>query len=71
MPHPVVHTEIRSNDPDATRKFFADLLGFIESDDPVCWVFPPGVPAHINAGAPGMLDEDYGSATPSHRQRPV
>jgi predicted enzyme related to lactoylglutathione lyase len=28
MPHPVVHTEIRSNDPDATRKFFADLLGW-------------------------------------------
>jgi predicted enzyme related to lactoylglutathione lyase len=28
MPHPVVHTEIRSNDPDATRRFFADLLGW-------------------------------------------
>ena len=26
MPHPVVHAEIRSNDPDATRKFYADLF---------------------------------------------
>ncbi len=28
MPHPVIHTEIRSSDPDATRSFFADLLGW-------------------------------------------
>lgn len=28
MSHPVVHTEIRSEDPDATRKFFADLFGW-------------------------------------------
>ena len=28
MPHPVVHTEIRSQDPDATRQFFADLFGW-------------------------------------------
>jgi predicted enzyme related to lactoylglutathione lyase len=28
MPHPVIHTEIRSEDPDATRKFFADLFGW-------------------------------------------
>ena len=28
MPHPIVHAEIRSTDPDATRKFFADLLGW-------------------------------------------
>jgi uncharacterized protein len=26
MPHPVVHVEIRSEDPDATRQFFADLF---------------------------------------------
>jgi len=26
MPHPVIHAEIRSEDPDATRKFFSDLL---------------------------------------------
>ncbi len=28
MPHPVVHAEIRSEDPDATRQFFADLFGW-------------------------------------------
>jgi hypothetical protein len=28
MPHPVIHAEIRSEDPDATRKFFADLFGW-------------------------------------------
>ncbi len=28
MPHPVVHTEIRSEDPDATRRFLADLFGW-------------------------------------------
>ena len=28
MPHPVIHAEIRSADPDATRKFYADLFGW-------------------------------------------
>jgi uncharacterized protein len=28
MAHPVVHTEIRSADPDATRQFFAELFGW-------------------------------------------
>jgi predicted enzyme related to lactoylglutathione lyase len=28
MPHPVIHTEIRSADPDATREFYADLFGW-------------------------------------------
>jgi predicted enzyme related to lactoylglutathione lyase len=28
MPHPVIHTEIRSEDPDATRTFFAELFGW-------------------------------------------
>ena len=28
MSHPVIHAEIRSQDPDATRKFFADLFGW-------------------------------------------
>ena len=26
MPHPVIHAEIRSEDPDATRQFYADLF---------------------------------------------
>jgi uncharacterized protein len=28
MPHPVIHAEIRSQDPDATREFFEQLLGW-------------------------------------------
>ena len=28
MPHPVVHAEIRSDNPDATREFFAELFGW-------------------------------------------
>lgn len=28
MAHPVIHAEIRSADPDATRQFFADLFGW-------------------------------------------
>lgn len=28
MPHPVIHAEIRSQDPDATRQFFDDLFGW-------------------------------------------
>jgi predicted enzyme related to lactoylglutathione lyase len=26
MPHPVIHAEVRSQDPDATREFFAQLF---------------------------------------------
>jgi predicted enzyme related to lactoylglutathione lyase len=32
VPHPVIHAEIRSADPDATRAFFADLFGWTYSD---------------------------------------
>ncbi len=28
MPHPVIHAEIRSEDPDATRAFLGDLFGW-------------------------------------------
>jgi uncharacterized protein len=50
MPHPVVHAEIRSKDPDATRKFFGDLLG---------WTYPdrgayPGY-TFVDTGVPGSL----------------
>jgi predicted enzyme related to lactoylglutathione lyase len=44
MPHPVVHFEIRSNDPDATREFFAGLFG---------WTYPEG-------GMPGYTYVDTG-----------
>ncbi|HEX7276114.1 MAG TPA: VOC family protein [Acidimicrobiales bacterium] len=32
MPHPVIHAEIRSNDPDATRAFFGGLFGWTYND---------------------------------------
>ncbi len=32
MPHPVVHAEIRSSDPDATREFLGKLFGWSYSD---------------------------------------
>jgi hypothetical protein len=32
MPHPVVHAEIRSADPDATRAFFGELFGWTYTD---------------------------------------
>jgi uncharacterized protein len=32
MPHPIVHAEIRSADPDATRTFYADLFGWNYSE---------------------------------------
>ncbi len=28
VPHPIVHAEIRSADPDSTRAFYADLFGW-------------------------------------------
>ena len=35
MSHPIVHAEIRSSDPDATRAFFGELFG---------WTYPPRAP---------------------------
>jgi uncharacterized protein len=50
MPHPVVHAEIRSNDPDATRSFFGELFG---------WTYPnegdlPGY-TFVDTGVPDAL----------------
>ena len=32
MTHPVIHAEIRSQDPDATRAFFTELFGWTYTD---------------------------------------
>jgi predicted enzyme related to lactoylglutathione lyase len=50
MGHPVVHAEIRSKDPDATRAFFGELFG---------WTYPqqgvyPGY-TFVETGVPGAL----------------
>jgi predicted enzyme related to lactoylglutathione lyase len=49
MPNPVVHAEIRSVDPDATRTFFGELFG---------WKFPEGaIPgySYVDTGVPDAL----------------
>lgn len=50
MSHPVVHAEIRSSDPDATRAFFGEVFG---------WTYPnegslPGY-TFVETGVPGAL----------------
>ena len=50
MPHPIVHAEIRSADPDATRVFFGELFG---------WTYPregefPGY-TFVDTGVPDSL----------------
>jgi predicted enzyme related to lactoylglutathione lyase len=50
MSHPIVHAEIRSSDPDATRAFFGALFG---------WTYPtegafPGY-TFVETGIPGAL----------------
>ena len=49
MPNPIVHAEIRSDDPDATRAFFGGLFG---------WTFPAGaIPGYtyVDSGVPDAL----------------
>ena len=49
MAHPVVHFEIRSADPDATREFFGNLFG---------WKFPDGgMPgySYVETGVEGAI----------------
>jgi predicted enzyme related to lactoylglutathione lyase len=49
MPSPVVHFEIRSADPDATRSFFGKLFG---------WTFPDGgIPgySYVDTGVEGAI----------------
>jgi uncharacterized protein len=50
MPHPIVHAEIRSTDPDTTRKFFGELFG---------WTYPRegAVPGYtfVDTGVPDAL----------------
>ena len=50
MPNPIVHAEIRSTDPDATRKFFGELLG---------WTYPDqgAIPGYtfVDTGDPNAL----------------
>lgn len=49
MAHPVIHAEIRSADPDATRAFFGELFGWTYSDGAF-----PGY-TFVNTGIEGAL----------------
>ena len=54
MPNPIVHAEIRSADPDATRSFFGKLFG---------WTFPEGdIPGYtyVETGIPNALPGGIG-----------
>jgi predicted enzyme related to lactoylglutathione lyase len=56
MPHPIVHAEIRSKDPDATREFFGDLLG---------WTYPdPGAIPGYTFVDTGVADALYTAISP-------
>lgn len=58
MAHPVVHFEIRSNDPDATREFYGGLFG---------WKYPEGgfpgytyVETGVEGAIPGGISPPQG-----------
>jgi uncharacterized protein len=61
MPHPVVHAEIRSADPDATRRFFAELLGWQVASEGAfpgyTFIGTGGGPATAIGPRPGAEDE--------------
>jgi predicted enzyme related to lactoylglutathione lyase len=61
MAHPVIHAEIRSADPDATRDFFGQLFGWSYSDgaDPGYTFVDTGVDGALpTAISPLQGDED-------------
>ena len=63
MPHPVVHAEIRSSDPDATRDFYGQLFGWTYTTPE-----PGGFPGYtfvntgVNDGLPTAIGPDQGGA---------
>jgi len=54
MPAPVVHFELRSQDPDATRAFFADLFGWSYSEGGL-----PGY-SYVDTGVEGSIPGGIG-----------
>jgi uncharacterized protein len=55
MPAPVVHFELRSKDPDATRAFFGELFGWSYSDGGL-----PGY-SYVDTGVEGAIPGGIGS----------
>jgi predicted enzyme related to lactoylglutathione lyase len=54
MPAPVVHFEIRSSDPDATRAFYASLFGWTYADGGI-----PGY-TYVETGVDGAIPGGIG-----------
>ena len=54
MAHPVIHAEIRSADPDATREFFSELFGWTYTDGAF-----PGY-TFVDTGAEGAIPTAIG-----------
>jgi uncharacterized protein len=54
MPHPVIHAEIRSSDPDASRAFYSDLFGWTYADGAL-----PGY-TFVDPGVEGALPTAIG-----------
>lgn len=54
MAHPVIHAEIRSTDPDATRAFFSELFGWTYTDGAF-----PGY-SFVDTGAEGAIPTAIG-----------
>ncbi len=54
MPAPVVHFELRSPDPDATRSFFGELFGWTYGDGGL-----PGY-TYVNTGVEGAIPGGIG-----------
>ena len=54
MAHPVIHVEIRSADPDATRAFFGELIGWAYADGAL-----PGY-TFVDTGVEGALPTAIG-----------
>ena len=57
MAHPVIHAEIRSQDPDATRAFFSELFGWTYSEGEF-----PGY-TFVETGAEGDKRRDIATGT--------
>jgi predicted enzyme related to lactoylglutathione lyase len=55
MAHPVIHAEIRSADPDATRAFFSELFGWTYTDGAF-----PGY-SFVDTGAEGAIPTAIGT----------
>jgi uncharacterized protein len=54
MGNPVVHFEVRANDPDAARRFYGEMFG---------WTFPEGALAgytYVDTGVPGTIPGGIG-----------